>query len=271
MLEVIYQESSEGIKKVRQQFYSEARRIKKKLKEEGLIAFISEVLILPLNFMIFTIDRCLTKTLAPFYVTGFHKLYYYSSLTTWNNTYWLGVPAQKCPLDMWVYQEIIWQTKPDFIIETGTARGGSASFFASIVDLIGKGQVITIDIADRATLTHPRIIKIVGDSVSQEVVSRVKNIVGGKSCMVSLDSDHAKNHVLKELYAYSELVSLGNYLVIEDTNLRHPAYPRLGRKGPMEAMEEFLSEGRDFVIDRTREKFLLTFCPRGFLKRVQRS
>ena len=87
--------------------------------------------------------------------------------------------------------------------------------------------------------------------------------------MVSLDSSHAKNHVLKELYAYSELVSPGNYLVIEDTNLGHLVQPQLGAKGPMEAMEEFLSERRDFVIDRTQEKFLLTFCPRGFLKRAE--
>lgn len=252
-----------------QQFYTKAKRMKEILKEEGLIILIRKVLISLVDVMIGAVDRPITKILASFYVKGFHKVYCYSSLSIDKDTYWLGVPVVKCPLDMWVYQEIICETKPDFIIETGTAWGGSALFFASILDLIRKGQVITIDIADRCTLTHPRIIKIVGDSVSDEVVSRVKNIVGGKRCMVSLDSDHAKNHVLKELYAYSELVSPGNYLVVEDTNLGHLVNPVLGAKGPMEAVEDFLSERRDFVIDQTREKFLLTFHPRGFLKRVE--
>jgi len=168
----------------------------------------------------------------------------------------------KIPLDFWVYQEIIWETRPQFIIETGSYSGGSALFFASICDLIGEGKVVTIDVDDLAsrTLSHPRITTIVGSSVSDGVISQVRQIVGSQTAMVSLDSGHSKDHVLREMELYSEFVSVGNYLVVEDTGARGP--------GPSRAVKEFLRNRQDFVPDGTREKFLYTGFPGGFLKRI---
>lgn len=154
-------------------------------------------------------------------------------------------------------------TRPEVIIETGSAKGGSALFFASIFDLIGEGRVVTIDVDDLASrnLSHPRIMTIVGDSVSDDVISQVRQRVGNQTAMVSLDSDHSKDHVLREMELYSEFVCPGHYLVVEDTGLRGP--------GPGRAVKEFLRHRKDFVLDRTREKFLLTTCRGGFLKRIR--
>lgn len=212
------------------------------------------------------IDRKMIKYFSNLYTQTFHKLYYYSETKTWQNTYWLGIPVQKCPLDLWIYQEIIYETKPEIIIETGTAKGGSALFLASLCELIKKGEIITIDISD-SFISHPRIIKIIGDSTSEKVVQQVKKIVKNKTAMVILDSDHSKIHVLKEMEIYSKFVSTGNYLIVEDTNINgHPVLSSLG-EGPMEAVKEFLQKEKSFKIDGDKEKFFLTFSPKGFLKR----
>ena len=243
------------------------KKSKEIIHEEGLVTFIKKV-----RKYVFTrtsIDKCMTKLFAQFYIKGFHKLYYYSfESNNWLNTCWLGTPLLKCPLDLWTYQEIIYETKPEVIIETGTAHGGSALFFANICDLAGKGEVITIDISE-CDISHPRITKIIGSSVSNEVLNQVKEIVDNKVAMVILDSDHSKNHVLKEMELYSDFVSVGNYLVVEDTNINsHPVLPGWG-EGPMEAVNEFLKNRKDFEIDHAKEKFLLTFFPKGFLRRVK--
>ena len=214
------------------------------------------------------IDVGMIKYLSDFYTRAFHKLYYYSGVRTWQNTHWLGIPAQKCPLDLWIYQEIIYETKPEVIIETGTANGGSALFFASICDLMKRGEIITIDISD-CCISHPRVTKIIGDSTSEKVITQVKKIIGNRMAMVVLDSDHRKQHVLKEMELYSGLVSTGNYLVVEDTNVNgHPVLPDFG-EGPMEAVREFLEKEKSFEVDRDKEKFFLTFFPKGFLKKIR--
>lgn len=214
------------------------------------------------------IDRGTIRCFSNFYTQTFHKLYYYSETRTWQNTYWLGIPLQKCPLDLWIYQEIIYETKPEIIIETGTAKGGSALFFASICDLIKRGEIITIDISS-VKISHPRIIKIIGDSISEKIFNQVKKIVRNRTVMVVLDSDHSKKHVLKELELYSKLVTIGNYLIIEDTNINgYPVLPNFG-EGPMEAVKEFLQKEKSFQIDRDKEKFFLTFSPKGFLKKIK--
>jgi cephalosporin hydroxylase len=207
-----------------------------------------------------------------FYVREFHRVYYYSSV--WKDTYWLGARVLQCPLDMWVLQEIIYETAPDFIIETGTCVGGSAYFFAHIFDLIGHGKVITIDVEDRPIPSHPRVIKIIGDSISGNTINKVESVVGGGRSMVFLDSLHNAEHVLKELELYSQFVSKGCYLIIADTNVNgHPVLAgfREGnrRGGPMEAVDEFIKYRDEFVIDRQREKFFMTQFPRGFLLRIR--
>jgi cephalosporin hydroxylase len=206
-------------------------------------------------------------------VSQFHKLYYDAHIfgKTWCNTFWLGIPTLKCPLDLWIYQEIIFEVKPDVIIECGTAHGGSALFLASVCDLVGNGKVITIDIEDKkGRPKHNRIKYLLGSSTSKEIVRKVRSLVkNGDKVMVVLDSDHHKEHVLNELRIYSNFVTKGSYIIVEDTNINgHPVYPEFG-PGPMEAVEEFLREkNKDFVVDKTKEKFYLTFNPKGYLKRI---
>lgn len=205
-------------------------------------------------------------------VEGFHRLYYDSSSSggTWQDTFWQGIPTWKCPLDLWVYQEIIFEQRPDVIVETGTAFGGSALFLASMCDLVGKGQVMTIDVEDKDERPeHERIQYILGSSTSEEIVERVEQRVPeGGQVLVILDSDHSKQHVLEELRTYSRFVVGGGYMVVEDTNVNgHPVRPDFG-PGPMEAVDAFLEENEDFLVDSGKEKFYMTFNPRGFLKKV---
>jgi cephalosporin hydroxylase len=201
-------------------------------------------------------------------VDRFHELYYSDHKRTVGNTFWRGVQVSKCPLDLWIYQEILHEIRPSAIVETGTAAGGSALYLASICDLLGAGEIVTVDIDERARPSHPRVTYIGGSSIAPEVVARVRELVGDrKPVVVILDSDHSKDHVLEELRRYAPLVTSGSYLIVEDTNINgHPVLPDFG-PGPMEAVETFLGESDDFSVDTTREKLMLTFNPRGFLRR----
>ena len=206
-------------------------------------------------------------------VDQFMKFFYGSPdvQTGWVNTFWLGIRALKNPLDLWVFQEIIYETRPDIIIETGTFQGGSAFFLASICDLLVHGTVITIDIQPSIERPqHPRIVYLNGSSTSDAILRTVGGFVFHvNSVMVILDSAHDKDHVLEELRSYSSFVTVGNYLIVEDTNINdHPVFSDHG-PGPMEAVKEFLQWNREFVVDETREKYLLTLNPRGYLKRVK--
>jgi len=199
---------------------------------------------------------------------AFHRLYYDTAV--WKDTYWLGVHAQKCPLDLWIYQEILYEQRPDLIIETGTAHGGSALFLASVCELLGRGEIVTVDIhpiEDRPV--HDRITYLTGSSTAAEVVSKVERLAEGREhILVILDSDHARDHVLDELRAYSRFVPAGGYLIVEDTNVNgHPVFPEHG-PGPREAIEAFLTETDEFEVDATREKLFLTFNPGGFLRKI---
>jgi cephalosporin hydroxylase len=206
-------------------------------------------------------------------VEQFHKLYYNSKEygRSISNTYWRGIKTLKCPLDLWVYQEILHELKPDLVIETGTAEGGSAFFLASMMDLAGRGQVLTIDIQHReGRPQHPRISYLLGSSTDESTMAEVRKTVEGKeTVLVILDSDHRKPHVDKELRLYHPFVTKGSYLIVEDTNVNgHPVDIDHG-PGPMEALEEFLKACRDFTVDEKREKFYLTFNPRGYLKKIR--
>ena len=206
-------------------------------------------------------------------VSPFHKLYYDTHVfgKTWGNTFWLGIPTQKCPLDLWIYQEIIFEVRPDVIIECGTAKGGGALFLASMSDFVDNGRVVTIDIEDReGRPKHKRIKYLLGSSTSKEIVEKVRNLIkDGDKVMVILDSDHHKEHVLNELKIYSKFITKGSYLIVEDTNINgHPVAPDFG-PGPMEAVEEFLRENKNFVVDKNKEKFYLTFNPKGYLQKIK--
>lgn len=201
----------------------------------------------------------------------FNQLYYALKEQTWENTYYLGRHIIKCPLDLWVYQEIFYEIKPDLIIETGTFHGGAALYYANLCDIMQHGQIVTVDIDRYSGITeHPRITYINGSSISETVVEAVEALVKDqKTVLVILDSDHTYDHVLQELEIYSRFVTQESYMIVEDTNINgHPVRPEWG-PGPMEALEEFLRNDKRFQIDIQREKFMVTMNPKGYLKKIR--
>lgn len=203
-------------------------------------------------------------------IRRFHRLYYESSWQTWKNTRWLGVTAYKTPLDLWLYQELIASLRPELIVETGTAAGGSALYLATVCDAVGCGSILTIDsVARPGRPKHERITYHTGSSVSPATLRVVAEHARGKDrVLVILDSDHSYEHVLAELRHYADLVTPGSYLVVEDTNLNgHPVVPGFG-PGPKEAVRDFLAERGDLEADTGMEKFFLTFNSGGYLRKA---
>jgi cephalosporin hydroxylase len=203
-------------------------------------------------------------------IRQFNSQYYDKRVQTWGSMTWFGIPTQKYPTDMWIYQEIVYEVKPDLIIEAGTFKGGSALYLAHLLDQLGKGSVVTFDITDwKGQPKHPRIAYFLTSSTSEEAENAVKaHIKPGYKVLVILDSDHSKKHVLNELMLYAKYVTPGSYLIVEDTNVNgHPVYPEFG-PGPMEAVEDFLRTTSDFRIDSNRERLMLTTNPKGYLQRV---
>jgi len=215
------------------------------------------------------------KSIQDQIVHNFHKLFYKTAAFkgTWKDMRWLGVKLLKNPFDLWIFQEIIFDVKPDVIIECGTKFGGSALYLASLCDLIERGKIISIDVKDfKNKPSHNRIKYLLGSSVSEETLLQVKKeISNNDKVLVILDSDHRKEHVLNELRNYGPLVSKDSYVIVEDTHLNgHPIDPLFG-PGPMEAVIEFLKETQDFVIDKSKEKFYMTWNPNGYLKKIKNS
>jgi cephalosporin hydroxylase len=191
-------------------------------------------------------------------VAAFHTRYMTSP--TWTDTWWQGVRLAKCPMDLWIYQELIYETKPSLIIETGTFLGGSALYFAHLLDLNrSHGEVITVDVETYAQCppSHSRITYLRGSSTDPAVVAQITGRTPNQRVMVVLDSDHTYEHVMAELECYAGLVTPGCYLVLEDTDT----------DGPQAALQAFLPDAR-FVQDRSREKNLMTLYPGGWLRRT---
>jgi cephalosporin hydroxylase len=200
---------------------------------------------------------------------------------------WLGLPIIQHPQDIVAVQEIIWETRPDLIIETGIARGGSLVFYASMLELTGgDGRVIGIDIDirapnRRAIEEHPlagRIEMVEGSSVDALVIERVRELAAGRDrVLVILDSLHTHEHVLRELELYSELVQPGGYLVVFDTIIEempagsYPDRPWDRGNSPATAVEAFLRENDGFeVVHQIEDKLMITAAPGGYLRRVRR-
>ncbi|WP_439815462.1 CmcI family methyltransferase [Zavarzinia sp. CC-PAN008] len=184
---------------------------------------------------------------------------------------WLGMHAIKYPTDLWSYQEIIVARRPGLIVETGTHKGGSALFLATICDLIGHGRVISIDIhnnPERDLPRHPRISYVHGDSTDAGIVAAVHaSAAEAGEVLVILDSSHTVLHVLAEMEAYAPLVRPGGYLIVEDTwRNGHPDLAALG-PGPAEAVAFFLARHPDFAVDPAPERFLMSLNVGGYLRR----
>ncbi len=199
-------------------------------------------------------------------INTFHSLYY---RTATQNTWYHGIQVLKCPLDLWVYQEILTETPVDLIVETGTHNGGSALYLAHICDRLDRGRIISVDIKDNSDRPmHPRIEYRIDSSTSAETFQAVQEAASeGQRTMFIFDSDHTREHVLGEMLLYADLVTPGSYMIVEDGNINgHPVYVDFG-PGPQEAIEEFLPQRNDFTIDKSREKFLISMNPNGYLRR----
>jgi len=200
-------------------------------------------------------------------------LKYHQKEIVFDKCHWMGVKTLKNPLDTWIYQEIIYEVQPDVIVEIGSAYGGSTVYFSNLLDLIGKGTVISVDIKRKQfNVRHPRIVEVTGDSSADGVVAEVSQLCQGKTVLVMHDGDHRKRQVLKDLENYSKLVTVNSYLIVEDgiVDLFKPG-DDMGQwyEGPLLAVEEFLIANTDFVVDTDRERYILTYNPKGFLKRVR--
>ncbi len=198
---------------------------------------------------------------------------------------WMGRPVIQFPQDLVAAQEILWRVKPDLVIETGVAHGGSLIFYASILELIGKGKVVGIDIEIRphnreAIEAHPmfrRIELIEGSSTDAAVFARVRELAAGQqTVLVALDSNHTHDHVLAELRLYSQLVTPGSYLIAFDTIVEEmpPEFsanrPWKPGDSPATAVRQFLGETDRFVVDEEMDrKLLITVAPGGYLRCVK--
>jgi cephalosporin hydroxylase len=198
---------------------------------------------------------------------------------------WMGVPIIQMPADVMATQEVIWSTRPDVIIETGVARGGSVLFMASLLEMIGKGKVIGVDIDIRAHNRdsiegHPmskRVVLIEGGSVDEDTLTRVRaEIPPGARVMVVLDSDHSRSHVLAECRAYGPLVTPGCYMVVADTLVGHVTEDNAPKKRskvwfkgdePLSALQDYLSETNRFEVDEVLNgKLVLSSSPGGYVR-----
>ena len=200
------------------------------------------------------------------------------------NYSWMGRPIIKYPNDILILQEMIWNLKPDYIVETGIAHGGSIIFSSSMLELLGHGEVIAVDIDIRQhnreeIEKHPmakRITMIEGSSLDPKIVDAIKEKVKGKKVLVCLDSNHTHEHVLEELRMYADMVDVGSYIVCPDTFVEY--FPKgycddrpwdVGNN-PMTALIAFLKENDDFIIDKDIDnKLMITEGFDGYLKRIK--
>jgi cephalosporin hydroxylase len=197
---------------------------------------------------------------------------------------WMGRPIIQLPQDMMAMQEIVWQIKPDLIIECGIAHGGSILYYASLLELQGHGEVLGIDRDIRAhnreaIEAHPmfkRVSMIEGSSIDPDVIARVHAAAAGKKVIVVLDSNHTHDHVLAELQAYAPLVAVGSYCVVMDTVVEDmpadafPDRPWGHGDNPKTAVWAYLKEEPHFEIDYSiQNKLMITVAPDGYLRRVR--
>lgn len=227
------------------------------------------------RYLPLTVNQVLANQDGLDLVQRFNDFYYTSGIS--RNLNWRGMEMIKNPCDLWIMVELIQQLRPAIILETGTHYGASATFYADIAKICDiPCTVITIDINPKWDFDPEtkNIISLAGYSVDPAIVQKAELIIKEKTSkdqghvMVMLDADHSEANVTKELELFHPLVTRDSYLIVEDTNVNgHPVAPTHG-PGPWEAVDKFLTGHANFVPDRSCERFLLTFNPRGWLKRV---
>jgi cephalosporin hydroxylase len=209
-------------------------------------------------------------------IRDFHRLYYergahanYGRGLHADTTYH-GHEAHKCPLDLWIFQEILHDVRPGLVIEIGTYLGGTTLFLAHQLELLGHGRVLSIDNRDLPRPAHPRIGYLLGNSQDAHILASVREAaaaIAPSPVLVIHDGDHRYAAALADLESYAPLVTCGSYLIVEDTNVNgHPVLAGWG-PGPWEAVATFLQRHPEFEPDPAREKFLMTYNPGGYLRR----
>lgn len=210
-------------------------------------------------------------------VDAFHRRYYEGDPESKHTgglhteTFYHGIETHKCPLDLWIFQEILCEVRPSLIIEIGTYLGGATLFLAHQLEALGSGMVLSIDQRELPRPRHPRIRYLLGESSATTTIEKIQPFVDDTigPVLVIHDADHHFEAVLADLEIYAPFVTPGSYLIVEDTNVNgHPVLPEWG-PGPWEAVEQFLTDYREFERDRSREKFLLTYNPDGYLRRTK--
>ncbi|MGA2320205.1 MAG: CmcI family methyltransferase [Solirubrobacteraceae bacterium] len=219
---------------------------------------------------------------------GFRALSHLWTRSGWERKFtyelvWMGIPIIQLPEDILMMQELIWRVRPEVIIESGVAHGGALILYASLLDAIGKGRVLGVDVEIRkynrlAIEAHPmskRITLIEGDSVAEATLARVRaEIPPGATVMVALDSNHTRSHVTAELERYTPLVTPGSYCVVFDSVMTMVSdAPSAGENwehdNPLDAVSDFLARHEEFEVDPSFNRLDVTYCQSGFLRRLE--
>ncbi len=219
---------------------------------------------------------------------GFSALSHLWTRSGWQRKFtyeitWMGIPIIQLPEDILMMQELIWRVRPDVIVESGVAHGGALILYASLLEALGKGHVVGVDVEIRkynrlAIEAHPmsrRITLIEGDSVAEETLRQVREAIpAGASVMVALDSNHTREHVAAELERYAPLVTPGSYCVVFDSVMTMVSdAPAAGEDwaedNPLAAVAEFLSGHPEFEVDPALNRLEVTYCQSGFLRRLE--
>lgn len=198
-------------------------------------------------------------------IEQFRDIYYQSKCWAYGNTSWRGYEIEKNPLDLWIYQEIIAEVKPEIIIEFGTFKGGSAIYFADILKINGlkDSKVISVDIDAKEQPEYDEwgtVEYLNGSSINSDIFKIIEKECKNRKTLIVEDSDHSYQHIIDELNLYKDLVSVDSYFIVED------GYPC---EEVLWAIKDFLKNNKNFQYNEEKEKFHMTFNPKGYLKRIK--